>query len=60
MLSLRMGIWKDSKEKSKSSGTFTVLGKKFVIYVDTNNNKNSANSPDFWVTIKEYHDRSND
>jgi hypothetical protein len=53
MLSLRMGIWTSKEDQSKSSGTFNVLGKRFVVYVDKNENKRE-NSPDFWVTIKEY------
>ena len=56
MLSLRMGIWSSSDDKTKSSGTFNVLGKRFVIYVDKNDQK-KGNSPDFWVTIKEYIDK---
>lgn len=65
MLSLRIGVWDDPK-KSHSSGTFNVLGKSFVVFVDKNTNKNknpnandnwvpvkNPNAPDLWVTIKE-------
>ena len=51
-----MGIWSDTKQNDKASGTFNVLGKRFVIYVDKNDAK-KGNSPDFWVTIKEYVDK---
>ena len=53
MLSLRMGIWTSSDDQAKASGTFNILGKRFVIFVDKNDAK-KGNSPDFWVTIKEY------
>lgn len=60
MLSLRMGVWKkDTKSGSSSSGSFTILGKKFVVFVDENQS-DRENAPDFWVTIKEYEPKKND
>ena len=54
MLSLRLGIWEHDKKKGSSSGTFNLLGKRFVVFVDRNESKSkNPNAPDFWVTIKE-------
>ena len=60
MLSLRLGIWKTEKRPGSSSGTFNLLGKRFVVFVDENQSEHKTeNSPDFWVTIKEHEDKKN-
>ena len=58
MLTLRMGIWTNPNKSKSSSGTFNVLGKRFIVFVDENENKRE-NAPDYWVTIKEYEDKKN-
>lgn len=51
MLSLRMGVW---EKDGSSSGTFKILGKRFVVFVDKNDRaQGNKNAPHFWVTIKE-------
>lgn len=54
MLSLRMGVWFKDATNNSSSGTFTLFGKKFVVFVDRAEKKRNPDSPDCWVTIKEH------
>jgi uncharacterized protein (DUF736 family) len=50
MLQLKFGIW-DNKS-GVLSGSFTILGKEFIAFLNKNENK-SGNQPDYQVTIKE-------
>lgn len=58
MLTLKIGIWEN--EPGRSSGTFNLFGKKFMVFVDKNTNRVKSTSPEFWVTVKEHEPRKKD
>lgn len=53
MLKITFGLWR-SKDQHLY-GSFTILGKKFVVFLNDPNTK-SNNAPEYSVTIQESHD----
>lgn len=56
MLKLSSGIWKSDKPPGEMSGTFSIFGKRFSIFINPNNKK-TGNQPDYYLTIQEYIDK---
>jgi hypothetical protein len=54
MLQLKTGLWES--KSATISGSFTVFGKEFVVFMNKNENQ-SGNQPDYYLTIQESNKR---
>jgi len=52
MLKLTFGLWQKRDTSDKWTGTFSILGKKFVVFMDENKS-DKPNAPQKTLTIME-------